>query len=259
MVFPERIFEHWQAQFLAALEACRKRPRPNDVHALRTSARRLEALLEEARRRRPNDAKFVRKINRALEALKPVRSAAGPVRDKDVQRELLKGLVEEVAGKELDAELRAIEKKVKRQRKDATVSLADVIAPFKEREVRRLSTLKQELDGWEWKLLLNDAREIERRYRAKLEAGNSESLHSFRKGAKFARYLAEMDEGSSASARFAERLKNVLDAIGGWHDWMLLEAVAGKTLGKSASLAGRLKKNKERSLRAALTLLRTLT
>ena len=100
MVEPGVIFEHLHSEFFAALEACRVRPRPKAVHQLRTTARRLEALLNAAKRRQRGNAKFGRKVDKALKALKPIRQAAGPVRDMDVQMGLLEGLLK-AKGKEL--------------------------------------------------------------------------------------------------------------------------------------------------------------
>lgn len=259
MVDPERIFEHLQSEFFAALEACRVRPRPKAVHQLRTSARRMEALLHAVRRRRPGDAKLELKIDKALNALKPVRSGAGPVRDMDVQRRLLEELLEEAGGPTLGAETgalgaeaRRVQGKLKKMRGVAADELVVVIANVADEARNRISLLQSDVYGTKFKSLLKDAFAIERRAGKGLDIADPESLHVYRKRAKFARYLAEMEADSATAERFAMRLKRVLDLIGGWHDWMLLTQLARETVGKSSTLAGVLKRERDGSLRRAV-------
>lgn len=53
-----------------------------------------------------------------------------------------------------------------------------------------------------------------------LDAGN---LHDFRKGAKKARYVAELAAQSDAFAhQIGKTLKKLQDEIGDWHDWLVL-------------------------------------
>ena len=59
----------------------------------------------------------------------------------------------------------------------------------------------------------------------RLDAGN---LHDYRKKVKELYYLLQfLDHGK---AHFAETLGRVKDAIGEWHDWEELAAIAGKLL-----------------------------
>jgi CHAD domain-containing protein len=259
MVFPERIFEHLQSEFFAALGACRKKPRPKAVHALRASARRLQALLGAAKLRRPGDAKFARKADKALKSLKPVRSAAGPVRDMDAQRDLLAGVVKVLgagtdgsAMNDLTTEIRQLEAALKKRRKAAATELMSVIRKSEQQELRKLSLLQTYVFKEQWKSLLKDARDIVEQSTEGLDPDDTESLHQYRKRTKNARYLAEMEEQSATAERFAKRVKKVLDAIGRWHDCMLLTDLAGETLGKSSTLSKYLKKERDRSLRVAV-------
>jgi CHAD domain-containing protein len=93
---------------------------------------------------------------------------------------------------------------------------------------------------------------IEKRSAGRLETGDPESLHAYRKRSKFSRYLAEMEEGSAPAERFAKGMKKVLDAIGAWHDWMLLTQLARETIGKSWALVRALKEEREGALRRAV-------
>src|ERR1700729_3514018 len=129
MVEPGNIFERLQSEFFAALEACRVRPRQKAVHQLLTTTRRMEALLASAKRRRRGNAKFGRKLDKALKALKPIRKAAGPVRDMDVQRGLLEGLLQakgavpNVRRSVFKDDARKLQAKLKKYRKDAAAEL----------------------------------------------------------------------------------------------------------------------------------------
>ncbi len=253
------VFEHLQSEFFAALEACRVRPRQNAVHQLRTTTRRLEALLNMAKRRRRGNVRFGRKVDKALKALQPIRRAAGPVRDMDVQRGLLEDLLKTKDAAMPVAERSAINEgahnlqaKLKGYRKEAAAELASIIAKVEGKELRRISPLKTQLSNAQWMFLLKEAHAVERRSARDLDASDPRSLHAYRKSSKSARYLAEMEEDSSAAAVFAKRMKKVLDAIGGWHDWMLLTQLAQETVGKSSTLAKAVKKERDGALRRAV-------
>jgi CHAD domain-containing protein len=259
MVEPGHIFERLQSEFFAALEACRVRPRQKAVHQLRTTTRRMEALLASAKRRRRGNAKFGRKLDKALKALKPIRKAAGPVRDMDVQRGLLEGLLKAkgaamptVKRSALNDGASKLQAKLKKYRKDAAVDLVAAIADAEEKELRRISPLQTVVSEIKWTSLLKEARLLERGRARRLDTADPESLHEYRKSSKSARYLAEMEDESALAEQFAKRMKKVLDAIGAWHDRMLLTQLAKETLGKSSALAKLLKKERDRALRQAV-------
>jgi CHAD domain-containing protein len=258
MVEPGHIFEHLQSEFFAALEACRVRLRQKAVHQLRTTTRRMEALLTSAKRRQRSNVKLGRKLDKALKALKPIRKAAGPVRDMDVQIGLLegllkaKGIVAPIAKRLFFSDaVRKLQATLKRYRKYAAADLVTAIADADEKELRRVSPLRADVSEIKWTFLLKEARSLERGSARRLDTADPESLHEYRKSSKSARYLAEMEE-SAAAKRFAKRMKKVLDAIGAWRDWMLLTQLAKETIGKSSALAKVLKKEMDRALRQAI-------
>jgi len=259
MVEAGQIFERLHSEFFAALEACRVGPEPKAVHRLRTTTRRIEALLTTAERRRNGGPQLARKIDKALKALKPIRGAAGPVRDIDVQMELLVGLMRTVGAAmgmgdrgALEADGEKLGAKLKRSRKEAARGLSKVIQGAERGEVRALSRLQPYLSEVKWTFLLKDAMKIERQSARGLDVRDPESLHEYRKHSKFSRYLAEMEDGSAEATRFRKRMKGVLDAIGAWHDWMLLTQLAKKTVGKSSGLAKAVQKEREGALRRAV-------
>ncbi|HKO11358.1 MAG TPA: CHAD domain-containing protein, partial [Acidobacteriaceae bacterium] len=66
-----------------------------------------------------------------------------------------------------------------------------------------------------------------------LHAGN---LHDFRKGAKKARYVAELAaQGDKHANAIAKTLKQLQDEIGDWHDWLVLAQEAHTALGDGAT------------------------
>jgi CHAD domain-containing protein len=60
---------------------------------------------------------------------------------------------------------------------------------------------------------------------------DKENLHDFRKGAKKARYVAESEENNAAAEAIAKTIKRVQDAIGEWHDWVVVAEEAREALG----------------------------
>jgi len=65
-----------------------------------------------------------------------------------------------------------------------------------------------------------------------LDAGN---LHDFRKGAKKARYVAELAaQGDAQAQQVGASLKKLQDEIGNWHDWLVLAEEARTALGDEA-------------------------
>ena len=66
-----------------------------------------------------------------------------------------------------------------------------------------------------------------------LDAGN---LHEFRKGAKKARYVAELAvQGDPFAASVSRTLKKLQDEIGDWHDWLVLADEAHAALKEDAA------------------------
>jgi CHAD domain-containing protein len=84
-----------------------------------------------------------------------------------------------------------------------------------------------------------------------LDAGN---LHDFRKGAKKARYVAELAaQGDEQAKQVGETLKKLQDEIGDWHDWLVLAEEAHTALGdKGTELTALLEAERERHFVAAM-------
>ncbi len=84
-----------------------------------------------------------------------------------------------------------------------------------------------------------------------LDAAN---LHDFRKGAKKARYVAELAaRGDAQAQQVGATLKKLQDEIGDWHDWLVLAEEAHAALGdRAADLTKRIEAERERHFVAAM-------
>ncbi len=188
--------------------------------------------------------------------LKRMRRRAGRVRDLDVHRGLLEKMSQDVGSDTVLKEIAGL---------DTTLA---------ERRERRAAKFRQRAGHWRENLaqragsLLEAAREAGDLPAGKeaaepalesfaalcrempvLDVGN---LHAFRKGAKHARYLAEGDE-DDWSRRTAKRLKRVQDAIGMWHDWLVLAKEARDAAsGQQTELVKRIEARRDRQFGSAM-------
>lgn len=220
-------------QLRELLKSLPENPPPEEVHQLRTRARRIEAV---ARALEPTARKETRRL---LKAIKPVRKAAGGVRDMDVLTadllhlkqhagsesmvrliEHLGALRSKSAGKLLDTVSRQ-RKPARRHLKEYSCVIESVAAGKKpvrsegffapesgDGAVSGADGLIAELSRW--------------------PALNARNLHDFRLKVKELRYVLQMfREGDK---KFVEALGKVKDAIGNWHDWQQLDAIAREVL-----------------------------
>jgi CHAD domain-containing protein len=260
------------AQMREKLDACRKRggaPKVEEVHQLRTGTRRVEATLETLAREAG-----ARGLGKPLEdarqgwlrQLKKVRRAAGTVRDLDVHRELLAdnflpevdtapdkvaaALAESTAAAStgsveitpLMEQARSLDAWLKAHRSAAAETLCatlddhagallDAERQFIDEIAKRRSILHR-AHRPPARLALED-------YLRLMDAMpllDKENLHDFRKGAKKARYVAESDDDDPAAKTTAKAIKRVQDAIGDWHDWVVVAEEAHEALGKDGTL-----------------------
>jgi CHAD domain-containing protein len=197
-------------------------PRPEEVHLLRTSTRRLEATVAALviDREKPS--------RRLVKAIRPVRKAAGKVRDMDVLIGEAMTLPDHQVS---EAAIRLVEHLAKMRVKNAR-KLRGVIRARGE-DARRL--LKQSsklirrklkddsgaLDGEAAPQILK----TELKHWPELDAGN---LHLFRIRIKELRYMLQL--GQEADEKLVAALGEVKDSIGEWHDWVELLKIARKVL-----------------------------
>lgn len=210
----------------------RKRPTSEQVHDLRTNTRRVEATLKALQLDRK------RKGKRVLKILSPMRKRAGKVRDMDVLTGFASGLsrdgtqeavvqVLETLGETRFQTARKLHRSVANRRRVARKYLKGCASMIDQNlnesgkrfpdEWRANATadaleLSSELAGW-----------------PQLTARN---LHPFRIKVKELRNVLKLagDDGE-----FADRLGEVKDSIGEWHDWTVLSSIAKDSLKKSES------------------------
>jgi CHAD domain-containing protein len=196
-------------------------PPPDDIHALRTQTRRLEAVVDAL------DLAHSKKTHRLIKAVTPLRKAAGAVRDMDVM---------------IGAVLMLSE-----ARKDpALVRLVEHLSELRVRRARRLGDLVERQRPKVRKRLKQSSKLLERnvqkergastkpgtaveilvtelRHWPKLDESN---LHHFRIRVKELRYMLQMT--TDADITWVAQLEKVKGAIGEWHDWTeLLKIAAG--------------------------------
>jgi CHAD domain-containing protein len=204
----------------AAMADCLDNPKPEAVHRLRSSNRRLEAVLEVLT---PSaDLPALPKRSRAFKrSVREIRRISGDVRDLDVHRELLHAY-EAIGGTtELEMELQALRKRKVKKLQQQILSDEDEIHHTLDRLEMTFAGLDDfNLSGGR---LIHAARSWLAPAVRGLDAHEDDDLHSIRKVCKTARYIAEIgSEASKTAAKFAKRMEDVQQTIGAWHDCLLL-------------------------------------
>ena len=232
--------------------------------------------------------------NALMRHLKRIRRAAAAVRDLDVHRRLLQKLAERALGVHQESQASIVdapepqamvpaqpdllEKPEARLRTGGTAKAADDLDAWLKHQrgaqAERLRTLAPEL------LARFDKRRADletamqgrpRRRRTKppavlaldnfarlateMELLDAANLHDFRKGAKKARYVAELAAQTDFEAgAVGKALKKLQDEIGDWHDWLVLadEAHAALDSVEAAELIGKIETEREQHFVAAM-------
>jgi CHAD domain-containing protein len=222
----------------AALAVGLATPTTKAVHELRSGTRRVEAQLELLAmlrglpRYRPVAAKVLRR-------LATLRRKAGRVRDCDVQCKLLddrdlamRSAPEAPAGlANAQEKLRErINKTRERNQRRLLAEIEDQLPKLTRDTEKLLKALKPAADET---LPVDDLlARIERHLAPILSARKrgEEHLHDLRKAAKRARYQCEAMPGPAAKA-MADRLEELQDAGGAWHDHLDLAELCHRVLG----------------------------
>ncbi len=207
--------------------------KPETVHQLRTTIRRVETLLATTL------PALGRKEQKLLKQLDLLRRRAGKVRDLDVQIQALGSLRLESITRDRARVMAFLEKaRAKRESKLLLAFQNEVDGGLHKRLKRTATRLQREFpkpaqpDADEQRFLvaaLDKFAAVVKQHPA-LSDGN---LHNFRMGCKRVRYLAEMAGEGPRVAAVIEPLKRIQDAIGVWHDWLTLAATAESVLSPS--------------------------
>jgi CHAD domain-containing protein len=216
-----------------SLKSLPRDPLPKEVHKLRTSARRVEAIaavLPDA------ESKASRRL---VKSVAPLRKAAGGVRDMDVlaanirklrqtaPAESLARLAEHLESARTDeaSELRST---LDRKRKEARHNL-------KRYSQQVLGALAQAENGSNGHARnghhrngMNPTAKHVAREIAEWPAIDAENIHEFRLRIKQLRYILQLD--AKADAELLAALGTVQRRIGDWHDWEQLGEIAHEYL-----------------------------
>jgi len=208
--------------------------KPDSVHQLRTTVRRVETMLA-ATSQAPG-----RKERKLLKALARLRRRAGKVRDLDVQIEALGSLRLESIARDRAAVMAFLEKARARREKKLLAALEDEAEDGLQKRLHSISIRLQSgapkpAPGAEKRFVsaaLDKFAAMVKQRGALSEA----NLHNFRMDCKRVRYLAEMAGETPEVAAVTALLKRIQDAIGVWHDWLTLTATAEVVLSGSGQV-----------------------
>jgi len=208
-------------------------PSVEDVHQLRTQARRLEAIAAAIMLDKE------RETQQLLKEVKTLRRAAGKVRDLDV---LAANAVTLASDGEKDSVVRLIER-LGAMRIERAKNLYDMVA-VRQGDVRRglkqfSKKIQKEVDkvDTETRSGSNDDSSTRETIKtiweitdelARWQKLGRKTIHSFRIKVKKLRYILELFDGSDPEFMYA--LGEVKDKIGNWHDWDELAEMAEAVL-----------------------------
>lgn len=281
--------EQLAAKLRENLVKCADDPGVDPVHDTRTGTRRLQAMLEDLVRESPagEPGERVRAAAAAtMKVLKRIRREAGPVRDLDVHRKLLEKLAKGTPGgsekreapgpggatveflerTEAGLRLSSLERQaddldawLKHRRSELAQGLKEQAKDLAEKFDRRLEELETVLRARHARRARKKppgvvALDSFARLASEMQVLDAGNLHDFRKGAKKARYVAELAAQGDAQAKLVgETLKKLQDEIGDWHDWLVLAEEAHSALGEEApELIALLEGARERHFVAAM-------
>jgi CHAD domain-containing protein len=192
------------------------------VHGFRTTTRRLETLLEQLlSERNRNQKKLLKTLNR-------IRRRAGKVRDLDVQLAALRSLkVPQEPRRKTQLMHRLIELRATHEKRLRKLLTKNAIRDLRKRLKRGAKEVRPENS--------RDALTVARAmlHEVVRPAGpvSEDLLHQYRTVVKRARYAAEFAPKSAEATQFISQVKRLQDAVGNWHDWLILTRAAAKRLG----------------------------
>ncbi len=228
-------------------------PTVDEVHDLRTRARRVEYILEALELDQAGNEKTV------LDHLKSIRTRAGEVRDRDVFTSYVVGLgTEDEPGciirllqhlgvqrhrhaLKLHSLLQRDARELRRRLRRTQRKVESLVKRFAKTKV---DLKRQPSPGEEAPLhAVSVALRLSKELAAVTHLG-PKNLHSYRIEVKRLRSVLEMaGEETGEQRRLIDELKRVQDAIGEWHDWVALTGIAEEVLrhGKNCGVVKRIR------------------
>jgi CHAD domain-containing protein len=192
------------------------------VHGFRTTSRRLQTFLDYLQPERDRNQK------KLLKMLNQIRRRAGKVRDLDVQLAALRSLkVPQEPRRKTQLMHGLIELRGKHEKKLRKMLTKGALRELRKRLRRAAKAVRPESSRDALKIARAMLNEVER------PAGplRDDVLHQYRTAMKRARYAAEFAPKTAEASQFIAQVKKLQDALGNWHDWLLLTDAAAKRLG----------------------------
>jgi len=237
------------------LKKAPKHPTPDKVHDLRTNSRRFQTAVEAfALASHGNE-------RRLLKGLRRLRKRAGKIRDMDVligHALTVNPNGEQDCVVQLLEHLGAIRARQARKLHDEMVKATPLRTRLKRSQARieKLATKNNgSSSGKAPAKAPPDVISKSLQLSAELKAParlDKKNLHPYRLKVKALRYVLQLSD--RADQPFIEKLGEVQDAIGEWHDWLELSEIAEKVIdhGAKCKLVARLKEVAERKFQGAL-------
>jgi CHAD domain-containing protein len=196
------------------------------VHNLRTRSRRLEAVSAAL----PQHEK--KNTHRMLKSIKPLRKAAGEVRDMDVLQTKVRLLMR----RSPDPSFERLLAHLQSARAESARQLADGFSTDWKTIRRRLKTFSRHVEE-EFSKELPDARQAHVVFDelSRWPRLNAANLHDFRIRIKELRYMLQLMQDTNPALLNA--LENAKVRIGTWHDWHELYRIAADVLHASKDRA----------------------
>ena len=208
-------------------------PLPEEVHRLRTTTRRVEAIVSALAQVEGKESR------RVLKSIDPIRKAAGGVRETDVMLVNARKLARYVAGDSLTRLLEHLQiarqqnaevlRRVLGRRRDLAREnlkrysrfLRTALAPWKKAE--SANGVPEPSHEGVHSAAIQVVREL-----GEWPPLSTENIHAFRIKVKELRYILQLS--ADADSRLVETLGNVQRLIGDWHDWQQLDEIARELL-----------------------------
>ena len=216
-----------------SLKHVSKAPSADEIHDLRTRARRMEAVFRSLSLDEDSDGQ------RLLQTIEPIRKKAGRVRDMDV---LIGSALTLTKQHHDEAATRLLEQLGARREKSAAKLKAEIRE--NQRQARRLLQKSSSLIAKTFKTPSEEPQRQEWQAGARAEAIHlatelaewpalsAQNLHSYRKKIKELQNI--LDFAEAPDQEIIEAFGQAKDAIGEWHDWSELTGIASKVLAEQS-------------------------
>lgn len=216
-----------------ALKKLSKDPQPDEIHELRTRARRVEAM---AAAWTPGEGKLSQQL---IQSIKPLRNAAGAVRDMDVLTanvlKLPRGsgfgslarLVENL-GSARRAYSNALLREAGRRRKAACRNLEEYLRMVRTAFGSHKTASAEGASASPAEMALRSAAASLTRKLSRWAELDERNLHLFRIKVKELRSILQLFADSDPG--FVEALGEANSRIGDWHDWQQFKEIAHQVL-----------------------------